>query len=84
MGRILGPFLGILAVASLLSDAALGQERFPCEAFKKNADGSLSVVKDVIIPGPNGSVPMGPGMSLPQGGDFMGLNLMALHDKNCR
>jgi len=83
---MLAAFTGIVAVACCLSDA-FAQERFPCEAFKKNPDGSLSVVKDATLAGPNGNaVPIGPGMSVPQGVkiDFMGLDLAALHEKNCR
>jgi len=87
MGRILAAVAGILAVACCLSDAFAQQAQFPCDAFRRNSDGSLSVVKDATVQGPNGtSVPIGPGMSLPQGVnvDFMGVDLAALHEKNCR
>jgi hypothetical protein len=48
----------ILAVALILIQLAMSfafGQGIPCHAFRRNADGSWSVVQPVTIQGPNGS-----------------------------
>ena len=54
----------------------------PKDAFKKNSDGSYSVVKPVEIQGPNGNINLGPGMSFSRGVEFMGIDIAKILDES--
>lgn len=53
----------------------------PKDAFKKNPDGSYSVIKPVVIQGPNGSINLNPGMSFSRGVQFMGVDIAKTLDE---
>jgi hypothetical protein len=55
-----------------------------CSQFRHNDDGSWSPLVPVRITGPNGSVQIGPGVSFREGVAFMGIDLAALLDQQCR
>jgi hypothetical protein len=54
---------------------------FPCDAFMKNADGTWSALRNVVIPGPNFKAQQGalfrPNMSI------MGMNVAETLDQEC-
>ena len=56
----------------------------PCEAFKKNPNGSWTCIKPVTIKGPKGEIGIGVGMTFTRGVSFMGINLAELLDKDCK
>ncbi len=59
-------------------------QQIPCDAFKKNPDGSWSSIKPVTISGPTGgSIKIGSGITFRKGVQFMGVDLAALLDANC-
>jgi len=54
----------------------------PKDAFKKNLDGSYSVIKPVVIQDTNGSsISMNPGMSFSRGVQFMGIDIAKILDE---
>jgi hypothetical protein len=55
-----------------------------CSAFRKNADGSWTCIKPVTLQGPNGKVGIGAGASFARGSLFMGLDVAAWLDQNCK
>lgn len=52
------------------------------EAFRKNPDGSYSVIKPVVIQSPTGSISLNPGMSFAYGVQFMGIDIAKFLDEN--
>jgi len=58
-------------------------DRLPCEAFRKNPDGSWTTTKQVTIEGPSGKVVLAPGQTFREGAQFMGLDLASLLNEQC-
>ncbi len=58
-------------------------QQIPCEAFRKNPDGSWTCIKPVTISGPNGTVKLGAGMTFSPGVAFMGVDLAKLLEEHC-
>jgi hypothetical protein len=56
----------------------------PCDAFRKNPDGSWSPVRQVVIAGPNGPVTVNPGTSYWVGVAFMGIDLASRLEQQCK
>ena len=55
----------------------------PCDAFRKNPDGSWTYLKSVVIKGEHGEITIGPNMTFNKGVKFMGLDLAALLSQHC-
>ena len=55
-----------------------------CEAFTKNSDGSWSSIHATDIQAPIGTIRIPPGMTFQQGKTFIGIELVAVLEKNCR
>ncbi len=58
-------------------------QRIPCEAFKKNPDGSWTCIKPVTIKGVIGEIQIGVGKTFTRGMQYMGVDLAELLDKYC-
>jgi hypothetical protein len=60
-------------------------KRIPCDAFKKQDDGSWRPTRDVNVELPDGTVlTVGPAASFAPGNPIRGLDLGAVLDKECR
>jgi hypothetical protein len=56
----------------------------PCQAFRKNSNGSWTSVQSVTISNPNGGqIQIGAGVTFTRGVMFMGVDLAAWLDANC-
>jgi len=55
----------------------------PCDAFRKNPDGSWACIKPVTIRGPAGEIKISPGLTFRKGVYFMGIDLATLLDQQC-
>lgn len=53
----------------------------PKDAFKRNDDGSYSVIKPVVIEGPNGKISLNPGITFRRGVAFMGIDIAKILDE---
>ena len=58
-------------------------QQIPCDAFKKNPDGSWTTVKAVTITGSTGQIQIAPGQTFKKKVLFMGVDLVALLEANC-
>ena len=59
-------------------------KRIPCDAFKKQADGSWVPTRDVNVELPDGTVlTVGPAASFTPGNPIRGLDLGAVLDREC-
>lgn len=58
-------------------------EQLPCDAFKKNPDGSWSTIKPITIKSDMGEVKLSAGQTFRQGVLFMNLDLVALLNQHC-
>jgi hypothetical protein len=54
-----------------------------CADFQHNPDGSWSPRREVTIRYPNGIVSLGPEISFPAGGSYMGLPLAQMLNRQC-
>ncbi len=52
----------------------------PKDAFQKNPDGSYSVIRPVVIQGPDTSISLNPGMRFTRGVRFMGIDIAEVLD----
>jgi len=68
----------------LISTSASLAQGFPCTAFQVQPNGMLAVVQSVTLTGPNGQITVNPGASFSPGVLWMGVNLYALYQQNCR
>ena len=59
------------------------QQQIPCDAFRKNPDGSWTCIKPVSIRSSTGQIEIGTGMTFTKGVQFMGINLAELLDESC-
>ncbi len=58
-------------------------EQIPCDAFRRNTNGSWTCVKPVTIKGHYAQARLNPGTTVSRGANFAGLNLVAILDKQC-
>ncbi len=61
-------------------------ENLPCDAFRKNPDGSWTCIKPVILlalQNPQGQLPIRPGFTFKKGVKFMSMDIAKILDKKC-
>lgn len=71
----------ILAAACLGTHAQAQGSGFPCDAFMRNADGSWSATRNVLIPGPNFKAQQG--ALFRQNMSIMGMNVAETLEHEC-
>jgi len=83
--------LALLAATHALAAPVLAQgsgpltKRIPCDAFKKQDDGSWRPTRDVNVELPDGRVlTVGPAATFAPGSPVRGLDLGAVLDQECR
>ena len=78
--------LGIVLLSALSAAAEVLPQTtlVPCDAFKKNPDGSWSPVRQVVIAGPNGHVTVNPARSFWPGVAYMDIDLGSRLEQQCK
>ena len=78
-------FLGLVFTCVLNVPAAVAQETIaiPCDAFKKNADGSWNPTRELTFTSPKGPMTMRPGVSFRPGVPFSGVDMATVLDQLC-
>lgn len=71
----------VLAIACPGTRAQAQGSGFPCDAFQKNADGSWSATRNVVIPGPNFKAQQG--ALFRSNMSIMGVNMVATLEQEC-
>jgi hypothetical protein len=78
-----------LGIVLLSASPAAAQDQpqttlVPCDAFKKNPDGSWSPVRQVVIAGPTGHVTVSPARSFWPAVAYMGIDLGSRLEQQCK
>ncbi len=73
-----------LIICSALLVAPASAQQNLCEDFQRNPDGSWSPTHPITIQDQNGGQILVPGMSFHSGEIFMGVDLAAALDQQCR
>jgi len=81
---VLGLVLSLFTISVVSAQINVAQS-VPCDAFRKNPNGTWSPTRPVKISSPEGAtVSIGPGVSFGPGVQFAGIDLYALLNQNCR
>ena len=78
LAAVVGASLGIV------TSAAAQAQKFPCQAFRLEPNGTLSVLQPMSIKTANGEVQFSPGTSLHPKDQFIGIDLYAVYRQHCR
>jgi hypothetical protein len=76
-------FSGFIALWAIGHNACAVEAIPSCDSFKAHPNGSLSVVKPVMVATPYGKVILQPGISFSGEEKPMGLDLFALYERVC-
>jgi hypothetical protein len=77
--------LAAAAACTLAAQAQTGPQTpiLKCADFRHNSDGSWAPLREVTIRYPNGIVSLGPEISFPATGSYMGLPLAQMLTRQC-
>ncbi|AHK72199.1 hypothetical protein [Gluconobacter oxydans] len=62
-----------------------GTQKVPafCEGFRKNPDGSWTVIHEMTISTNNGKIAIGPGLTISEGVSFFGVDIIGVLNRSC-
>jgi hypothetical protein len=83
MKGLIRMFLSSIALLAVGHNACAMEAILSCDSFKLRPNGSLSVVKPVMVSTPYGRVMLQPGTNFSTKEKLMGLDLLALYGRAC-